>query len=92
MIGLELRVVVMDYLMMRLEMTVDDAVRVRSVGFVCMERCQTRSRDQEGDRQRQRGAPSIAPKHPRIMSAWFAPRQCRARSRREPTAATRTEA
>ena len=35
-----LAIVVMDWLMMRLEMAMDDSVRVRNVGLVCMQRRQ----------------------------------------------------
>jgi len=73
-------VIVTRELMVRFEMAVDDGVRVRNVGLVSMQRCQTRPEDQEGDRERQHGAPSNPPKHSRIMSASFAPRQCTARS------------
>ena len=76
-------VVVMRELMMRFDMAVDDGVRVRNVGPVSMQRCQPRPEDQEGDRERQHGAPGNPPKHSRIMSASFAPRQCRTRLGRE---------
>lgn len=75
--------IVMSDLMMRLEMAVHDGVRGRNVELVRMQRCQTRPEDQQGNRERRHGAPSHPPKHSRIMSASFAPRQCRTRLGRE---------
>ena len=79
-VQLELPAVVMDYLLMRLEMTVDDGVRVRNVGLVGVQWRHARSEDQEGHCEHRCRRPSNLPKHTVIMWAALRRRQRKTRS------------